>query len=111
MPMFLSFHAYLLEKTHRLLTFYPHWATLSDIGRHTSTLRFWATVFLFRDKRGRGAVAEPIKTCPDNYYGTPSKIRIGLFSNGHPCIERYQNTVFDEKAQNAGCPSLFYAFV
>ena len=111
MPMFLSFHAYLLEKIRRLLTFYPHWATLSDIGRHTSTVRFWATVFLFRDKRGRGAVAEPIKTCPDNYYGTPSKIRIGLFSNGHPCIERYQNTAFDEKAQNAGCPSLFYAFV
>ena len=38
MPMFLSFHAYLLEKIRRLLTFYPHWATLSDIGRHWATL-------------------------------------------------------------------------
>ena len=44
--------------------FYPfgrHWATLSDIGRHTSTVRFSGVVSLSCDKRGRGAVAEPIK--------------------------------------------------
>lgn len=112
MPMFLSFHAYLLEKIRRLfIHIHPFSSLFVHIDPHTSTLRFWDTVFLFRDKRGRGAVAELIKTCPDNYYGTPSKIRIGLFPNGHPCIERYQNTAFDEKAQNAGCPSLFYAFV